>query len=145
MITVTITGLPPSDNNAYRTAGRRRVLTKKGDGWKKLVDALVRAELGGGGRAAFSNRLYTVVMSFYMPLYARTTGRLHRWDHSSHQKLTLDAIANAIGSDDAACLQLLLLKFNADEKRTVLQVMPHRSADIDVAELLAHIAPEEDT
>ena len=62
-------------------------------------------------REALRNALYQVHIVFELALYTKA-GKIRRWDVSSHQKLTVDAIADSIDSDDRNCVYLTIAKTN---------------------------------
>ena len=112
-IEIVLLGLPPSDNNAYRSGdGGRRYLATTAENWKAAVVS-AWFEQAGRRRRELVDAEYEVEIKFFLNLRTIKEGRMKRWDVSSHQKLTLDAIASAIGSDDANCLRLVVAKNQA--------------------------------
>lgn len=112
-IRLDLLGQPPSDNNAYRTGrhGGRRHLTSAAKAWKQRVThawlTTTTAEQRAHMRTPYAWRMR---ITYLGSLYTKGTRTLKRWDVSSHQKLTVDAIAEAMGNDDAHCLDLTITR-----------------------------------
>ena len=109
-------GLPPSDNNAYRNGRpgeRGRHLSTRAEQWKHNVQAAWFEQVAVEQRRAFRGREYELELRFFFGLYAKSHGGMKKWDVGSHQKLTADAVAAVIGSDDMNCTRLILSKREA--------------------------------
>jgi Holliday junction resolvase RusA-like endonuclease len=112
-IEVVIAGLPPTDNNAYRTGdGGRRYLTTAAENWKAWVGIAVNQALRHRKLRVDPDALYEIHLRFYFKELVEN-GEIRQWDVSSHQKLTIDAIAEALGSDDKHCMRLVAEKLPA--------------------------------
>lgn len=110
-------GLPPSDNNAYRTGhGRRRFLVREALAWKRAVGYRWLESTTLEQREGMIGQCYTVKIWFGIELYTKA-GEIRRWDHQSHVKLTLDALAEAMDSDDRHCMALTSSKGQDPEPR----------------------------
>ena len=111
--------LPPSVNNQYATVGRRRVLSKEAQRFRRDVTKLVsglreRGELSAGQERAFAEELLGVYLTFYFTTPMRR-------DLDGGLKIALDALAEAIGFDDRAVVDLHLTK-QIDPLRPRLEV-----------------------
>ena len=100
--------LPPSVNNQYVTVGRRRVLSKGAQTFKRDVAKLVaglreRGELAATQERAFAEELLGVYFTFYFTTPMRR-------DLDGGLKIALDALATALGFDDRAVVDLHLTK-----------------------------------
>jgi hypothetical protein len=104
-----VPGLPPTDNHAYATVNRRRILSAAAEAWKSHVEAAWFEQADLSERRLLRGVLFECHLCFYMDLWT-AAGEVRRWDGSSHQKLTVDALAKAIRSDDRNCLVLSLTK-----------------------------------
>lgn len=112
--TIRIPGLPPSDNNLYATGqGGGRHKSKKAKEWETEVVAAVLKQSSRADRVRFRDQLLAVTITFYFPLYTKA-GVMHRWDVSSHQKLTLDKVCDLIERDDMHVTHLDLAKHDLD-------------------------------
>lgn len=121
-IRLALESLPPSDNNAYRTSRTmRRHLTKEAAAWKREVGYEWLAGTTAVQRERMAGVLYRVRLRYFLPLHYKN-GKLRKWDVSSHQKLAVDAVADAICSDDARCLALVVTKEDATAPRTVIDI-----------------------
>lgn len=108
----TVDGLPPSDNNAYTNVPRRgRVPTAKALAWKRDVQgAMVSQTSLRDRRALGQSGAYAVELTFHLGVFGQETGSVKKWDVSSHQKLTVDAIADMLGVDDRYVAELCVRK-----------------------------------
>jgi Holliday junction resolvase RusA-like endonuclease len=123
-ITVVMADLPPTDNNAYRTGdGGRRYLTKAAEDWKAWVGLAVHQALRDRKLRVDPEALYEIHLRFYLKELV-ANGDVRQWDVSSHQKLTIDAVAEAIGSDDKHCMRLVAEKHPAKAgKQTQIDII----------------------
>ena len=111
--------LPPSVNNQYVSVGRRRVLSKEAQHFKRDVAKLVaglreRGALSAGQERAFAEELLGVYLTFYYTTPMRR-------DLDGGLKIALDALADALGFDDRAVVDLHLTK-QIDPLRPRLEV-----------------------
>ncbi len=111
--------LPPSVNNQYVSVGRRRVLSKEAQQFKRDVAKLVaglreRGELSAGQERAVAEELLGVYLTFYFTTPMRR-------DLDGGLKIALDALAEALGFDDRAVVDLHLTK-QIDPLRPRLEV-----------------------
>lgn len=100
--TVVVPGLPPSDNHAYaqRRYGKGRAKTSVATSWAGLVNGAYKAQIEPRKRSRLRKaETLEIQLRFYFELRTKI-GDMRRWDTSSHQKLTIDAITEAIGLDD---------------------------------------------
>jgi crossover junction endodeoxyribonuclease RusA len=100
--------LPPGVNNQYVTVGRRRVLSKGAQTFKRNVTKLVaglreRGELAATQERAFAEELLGVYFTFYFTTPMRR-------DLDGGLKIALDALAESLGFDDRAVVDLHLTK-----------------------------------
>lgn len=100
--------LPPSVNNQYLTVGRRRVLSAQAKAFNRNVTKSIAA-LRSGGRLlpATERAIADSLLGIYLTYYFETP--LKR-DLDGGLKITLDALASAIGFDDRAVVDLHLSK-----------------------------------
>ena len=111
--------LPPGVNNQYVTVGRRRVLSKGAQTFKRDVAKLVagmreRGELAAAQEQAFAADLLGVYMVFYFTTPMRR-------DLDGGLKIALDALAESLGFDDRSVVDLHLTK-QIDPLRPRLEV-----------------------
>lgn len=110
-----VRGLPPTDNHLYRTGkDGRRYKTASARKWERQVGD---AFLEGAGyllRRRFQNEPLRIEIVFHMTGMYTQAGDMRRWDVSSHQKLTVDAVCGLLGRDDAHVLDLLVRKRPAE-------------------------------
>jgi hypothetical protein len=66
---------------------------------------------------------FNLQLVFFLPLWTKA-GVMRQWDVSSHQKLTVDAVAEALGVDDRYCVTLSLQKVDAERSWTQIAVDP---------------------
>ncbi|MBA2276193.1 MAG: RusA family crossover junction endodeoxyribonuclease [Chloroflexia bacterium] len=100
--------LPPGVNNQYVTVGRRRVLSKSAQAFKRDVAKLVgglreRGELEPARERAFADALIGVYLTFYFTTPMRR-------DLDGGLKIALDALAETLGFDDRSIVDLHLTK-----------------------------------
>ena len=111
--------LPPGVNNQYVTVGRRRVLSKAAQTFKRDVAKLIgglreRGELEPARERAFADALIGVYLTFYFTTPMRR-------DLDGGLKITLDALSTALGFDDRSIVDLHLTK-QIDPLRPRLEV-----------------------
>jgi crossover junction endodeoxyribonuclease RusA len=100
--------LPPGVNNQYVTVGRRRVLSKGAQSFKRDVAKLVaglreRGELAAAQERAFAEELLGIYFTFYFTTPMRR-------DLDGGLKIALDALAESLGFDDRSVVDLHLTK-----------------------------------
>ena len=100
--------LPPGVNNQYVTVGRRRVLSKAAQSFKRDVTKYLntrreRGELVPAVERAFADSLIGVYLTFYFETPMRR-------DLDGGLKIALDALATGLGFDDRAVVDLHLVK-----------------------------------
>jgi len=100
--------LPPGVNNQYVTVGRRRVLSKGAQTFKRDVAKLVaglreRGELAAAQERALAEELLGVYLTFYFTTPMRR-------DLDGGLKIALDALAESLGFDDRSVVDLHLTK-----------------------------------
>jgi crossover junction endodeoxyribonuclease RusA len=100
--------LPPGVNNQYVTVGRRRVLSKGAQTFKRDVAKLVaglreRGELAAAQERAFAEELLGIYFTFYFTTPMRR-------DLDGGLKIALDALAESLGFDDRSVVDLHLTK-----------------------------------
>ena len=100
--------LPPSINSQYVTVGRRRVLSKEAQAFKrdvkKLVDAArIKGTITPADEAAMRGSLLGIYLTFHFisPFRRDLDGGL---------KIALDAVCTALGVDDRMVVDLHLTK-----------------------------------
>lgn len=121
IVRLVLDGLPPSDNNAYRTSrANRRHLTREAAAWKREVGFEWLRSTTAAQRDAVKTEWWHVGIDYELPLYYKN-GRVRKWDVSSHQKLAVDAVADAIGVDDTHCRTLDVAK-SEGASRTIITV-----------------------
>jgi crossover junction endodeoxyribonuclease RusA len=100
--------LPPSINNQYVTAGRRRVLSKDARAFKKDVRKLIEAaRLQGTISAADEKAIRESLLGIYLTFHFETP---FRRDLDGGLKIALDAVCEALGVDDRMVVDLHLTK-----------------------------------
>jgi crossover junction endodeoxyribonuclease RusA len=100
--------LPPGVNNQYVSAGRRRVLSKEAQAFKRDVAKLVeRARNAGTVTPAIEAALRDGLLGIYLDFFFETPMRR---DLDGGLKIALDALAAALGFDDRAVVDLHLTK-----------------------------------
>lgn len=100
--------LPPGVNNQYVTAGRRRVLSKTAQAFKRDVRRQIeglreRGVISSGEEAALGASLLGAYLTFYFTTPMRR-------DLDGGLKIALDALAESLGFDDRAVVDLHLTK-----------------------------------
>ncbi|MGC4108145.1 MAG: RusA family crossover junction endodeoxyribonuclease [Thermomicrobiales bacterium] len=100
--------LPPSVNNQYVTVGKRRVLSKPAQAFKRDVTKLLsgmreRGELDPMVEKAFGASLIGAYFTFYFETPMRR-------DLDGGLKIALDALAKGIGFDDRSVVDMHLTK-----------------------------------
>jgi crossover junction endodeoxyribonuclease RusA len=100
--------LPPGVNNQYVTVGKRRVLSKAAQSFKRDVTKYLnarreRGELVPAVERAFADSLIGVYLTFYFETPMRR-------DLDGGLKIALDALATGLGFDDRAVVDLHLVK-----------------------------------
>jgi len=118
--------LPPGVNNQYLTVGRRRVLSAPAKSFNRDVAKLVDRLRRDGGIAPVQERvLGEALLGVYLTFFFETP---HKRDLDGGLKITLDALARALGFDDRAVVDLHLTK-RIDPLRPRLEVEIETIAD----------------
>lgn len=118
--------LPPGVNNQYVTVGRRRVLSREAQAFKKDVAKLIdRARLDGTMTTQAEFALKDSVLGCYLTFFFESP---RRRDLDGGLKIALDALASAIGFDDRDVVDLHLTK-RIDPLRPRLEVQVETIAD----------------
>jgi crossover junction endodeoxyribonuclease RusA len=100
--------LPPGVNNQYVTVGRRRVLSKEAQAFKRdVAKVMERARAAGSVTPAIETALRNGLLGVYLDFYFETPMRR---DLDGGLKIALDALAEALGFDDRAIVDLHLTK-----------------------------------
>jgi crossover junction endodeoxyribonuclease RusA len=100
--------LPPGVNNQYVTVGRRRVLSAPAKAFNRDVGKAVAALRSRGTLDPVHDRLFAdSLLGVYLVYYFETPMKR---DLDGGLKITLDALASAIGFDDRAIVDLHLSK-----------------------------------
>ncbi len=100
--------LPPGVNNQYVTVGRRRVLSKPAQVFKRdATKAIERARRDGVVTPAAEAALRDALLGVYLTFYFETPMRR---DLDGGLKIALDALCGALGLDDRAVVDLHLTK-----------------------------------
>ena len=100
--------LPPGVNNQYVTVGKRRVLSKAAQSFKRDVGKYLntrreKGDLAPGVERAFAQSLIGVYLTFYFETPMRR-------DLDGGLKIALDALATGLGFDDRSVVDLHLVK-----------------------------------
>ncbi|MDP9469399.1 MAG: RusA family crossover junction endodeoxyribonuclease [Chloroflexota bacterium] len=100
--------LPPGVNNQYVTVGRRRVLSKPAQAFKRdTAKEIDRARRDGVVTPAAEAALRDALLGVYLTFYFETPMRR---DLDGGLKIALDALCSALGLDDRAVVDLHLTK-----------------------------------
>ncbi len=100
--------LPPGVNNQYVTVGRRRVLSKPAQTFKRdATKAIERARRDGVVTPAAEAALRDALLGVYLTFYFETPMRR---DLDGGLKIALDALCGALDLDDRAVVDLHLTK-----------------------------------
>jgi len=100
--------LPPGVNNQYVSVGRRRVLSKPAQAFKRDVAKLIeRARQDGRVPPATEQALAGALLGVYLTFYFETPMRR---DLDGGLKIALDALCGALRLDDRAVVDLHLTK-----------------------------------
>jgi crossover junction endodeoxyribonuclease RusA len=100
--------LPPGVNNQYVSVGRRRVLSAQARTFNRDVAKLIAAERTSGRISTATERaLADSLLGVYLVFFFETP---HRRDLDGGLKICLDALAQTIGFDDRAIVDLHLSK-----------------------------------
>lgn len=124
--TIIIPGLQPSDNNIYATnrkTGRRHKTTAARE-WETAVQIAMLEQTTHRQRSSFENHHLWIIIGAYFRLYTEK-GAMHKWDVSSHQKLTVDAVCAMIDRDDRHVMVLHVAKYDLapdEEPHTMVHV-----------------------
>ena len=107
MVAISLTlPLPPGVNNQYLTVGRRRVLSKPAQAFKRDVRKLVEAaRLKGTISPADELAIRESLLGVYLTFHFETP---FRRDLDGGLKITLDAVCSALGVDDRMVVDLHL-------------------------------------
>lgn len=100
--------LPPGVNNQYVTVGKRRVLSKAAQSFKRDVGKYLTARREKGDltpavERAFADSLIGVYLTFFFETPMRR-------DLDGGLKIALDALATGLGFDDRSVVDLHLVK-----------------------------------
>lgn len=118
--------LPPGVNNQYATVGRRRVLTKPAQVFKRdVIKAIERARREGVVSPADETALGRTLLGLMLTFYFETPMRR---DLDGGLKITLDALGAALGFDDRVVVDLHLIK-RIDPLRPRLEIELETIAD----------------
>ena len=118
--------LPPGVNNQYVTVGRRRVLSKTAQAFKRNVAKVVeRARRDGVILPATETAFHETLFGAYLTFYFETPMRR---DLDGGLKIALDALCDALGLDDRAVVDLHLTK-RIDPLRPRLEIELETIAD----------------
>ena len=109
MVAISLTlPLPPGINNQYLTVGRRRVLSKPAQAFKRDVRKLIgAARLKGTISAADETIIRESLLGIYLTFHFETP---FRRDLDGGLKIALDAVCTALGVDDRMVVDLHLTK-----------------------------------
>jgi len=100
--------LPPGINNQYVTVGKRRVLSKPSQSFKRDAGKLISAMREQGQLAPdIERRLKDSLIGVYLTFYFETPMRR---DLDGGLKIALDVLATNLGFDDRAVVDLHLTK-----------------------------------
>lgn len=100
--------LPPGVNNQYVTVGRRRVLSKPAQTFKRdAAKAIEQARRDGVVTPTAEAALRDALLGVYLTFYFETPMRR---DLDGGLKIALDALCGALGLDDRAVVDLHLTK-----------------------------------
>lgn len=99
--------MPPSVNHLYATVRGRRVLTKEGRKYKKLVSEMFE-HLGGDTMPVW----FRLIIELRLPLYFKN-GKVRKFDASNRVKVLEDAVCEGMGIDDSRVIQLVVTKQHA--------------------------------
>lgn len=115
--------LPPSVNKLFttvrdpKTGVIKRTLTQKARRIRRLVTALIDAELHPG-------RIYELHLDFHFSAYTRK-GTVRRIDLTNRVKFIEDCVCEALGIDDSHIFRVVMNKHDADEELTVVEIREH--------------------
>lgn len=109
MVSISLTlPLPPGVNNQYLTVGRRRVLSKEAQSFKRDVKKLIEAARRNGAiSAADEQAIMGSLLGIYLTFHFETP---FRRDLDGGLKIALDAVCTALGIDDRMVVDLHLTK-----------------------------------
>lgn len=116
VLTVIVPILPPTVNHMYRSNGRGgKVLTDQAQAFRKLVacEARTTARLTGWRLPAGALRLDLLL----------TFGDSRRCDVDNRIKAAIDALALALGFDDARIDEILIRRVGIDPKRPLCEMV----------------------
>ena len=145
MVSVSLTlPLPPSINNQYATAGRRRVLSKDARAFKKDVRKLIEAaRLKGTISVADEKAIMESLLGIYLTFHFETP---FRRDLDGGLKIALDAVCEALGVDDRMVVDLHLTKqIDPRSPRLELELEVIESWTFDPQYVLLATEPEIDS
>ena len=118
--------LPPGVNNQYVSVGKRRVLSAPAQSFKRdVAKLLARARTDGSLAVATERALRDALLGVYLEFFFATPMRR---DLDGGLKIALDALAEGIGFDDRAVVDLHLTK-RIDPLRPRLEVEIETIAD----------------
>jgi crossover junction endodeoxyribonuclease RusA len=120
--------LPPSVNNQYVSVGKRRVLSATAKAFNRDVMRLVSAARTADQLPPFADRLLSEsLLGVYLVYFFETPMKR---DLDGGLKITLDALARALGFDDRSIVDLQLSK-RIDPLRPRVEVEIETIADWD--------------
>lgn len=100
--------IPPTTNNAYATVRGRRVLSADGRKYKADIGRIVRHVAAQQGWRYIEGQRLAVRLRLHFP-------DNRRCDIANREKLAVDALAEALGFDDAMIDELLLQRGACDK------------------------------
>ena len=132
--------LPPGVNNQYVTVGRRRVLSKTAHAFHHdAVAAIELARRDGTITPAIEQALGSAPIGMMLEFYFETP---HRRDLDGGLKIALDVLANTLGFDDRAVVDLHLSK-RIDPLRPRLEIEIETIPDWTYDREFVYLGPRE--
>lgn len=140
MISISMTGLPPSANHAYFNLPRGgRVLSKEGKGYKTSVSSFVTQHHQKDIRDVKKNWPYGLAIKLtFKDLYNETwpgkaANRYKKVDVSNRIKLLEDALVDSLGIDDSQMIAVLVMKEVGQVEMTHVVVWDYETEKMDNA------------
>lgn len=140
MISISMTGLPPSSNHAYFNLPRGgRVLSKGGKGYKTSVSSFVTQHHHSNIRDVKSNWPYGLAIKLtFEELYNATwptkaANRYKKVDVSNRVKLLEDALVDSLGIDDSQMIAVFVMKELGPSEMTHVVVWDYEVEQMDNA------------
>ncbi len=131
--------LPPGVNNQYVTVGRRRVLSKTARAFHHDAKAVIElARRDGIVTPAIEQALAASTIGMMLEFYFETPNRR---DLDGGLKITLDVLADALGFDDRAVVDLHLSK-RIDPLRPRVEIEIETIADWEYDQTFVYLGPE---